>query len=104
MDTKKKDVKDKKEKEKVKSKDKKDKSKSSSTSSKDREKVVKIMQKEYDTWVEDADETANIGTSIFLLLIVIQAIFLQSFLFLIFLLFFQNRLSGLYSFHFTTLS
>ena len=62
--------KDKKEKEKEKKakptdkaeKDKKDKKPKAST--KDREKVSKLMQKEYDAWLEEADETANIGTSI----------------------------------------
>jgi hypothetical protein len=42
-------------------KDKKDKKPKAST--KDREKVTKQMQKEYETWQEEADETANIGTT-----------------------------------------
>lgn len=59
MDTKKKDVKDKEKKSKSSEKDKKE--KKSKSGSKEREKVVKQMQKDYDAWLEEADETANIG-------------------------------------------
>jgi ubiquitin-conjugating enzyme E2 Q len=58
MDTKKKEVKDKEKKSKTSEKDKKD--KKPKAGSKDREKVVKQMQKEFDSWLEEADETANI--------------------------------------------
>lgn len=58
MDTKKKDVKDKEKKSKSSEKDKKE--KKSKSGSKEREKVVKQMQKDYDAWLEEADETANI--------------------------------------------
>jgi len=62
MDTKKKETKDKEKKAKSSDKVEKDKKdKKPKASSKDREKVVKLMQKEYDGWTEEADETANIG-------------------------------------------
>lgn len=60
MDSKKKDVKDKEKKSKSGDKDKKE--KKSKSGSKEREKAVKQMQKDYDVWLDEADETANIGT------------------------------------------
>lgn len=56
MDTKKKETKDKEKK----VKDKKDKKEKGS--SKEAEKVIKVMQKEFETWIDTCEETANIGT------------------------------------------
>lgn len=65
MDTKKKETKDKEKKSKSGDKPVKDKKdKKEKTSSKDAEKVIKVMQKEFETWIDAGDETANIGTQI----------------------------------------
>lgn len=68
MDSKKKETKDKEKKSKSGDKAVKDKKeKKEKSSSKDSEKVIKVMQKEFESWLDSGDETANIGMNLWVI-------------------------------------